>query len=798
MSLSARRAVVRWSWRLFRREWRQQLLVLLLLTTTVAASIVGAAAAQSLAADPAAEFGSATHQLQLARSDPAELEAALGEMRSHFGEIDVIRSRRVAVPGSVNSVDVRSQDPTGPFGASRLVLVSGRYPEGDEEVAVTEDVAATFEVGAGGRLALEGVDRQVVGIVENPADLDDQFVLVAPGDAAPAAVTVLVRTTEDLVRSLPARVEIESIMVRGQGQSTAAAIGALGLAVVVAILVCLVAAAGFVVVAQRRLRQLGMLAAIGATERHLRLVVVANGVAVGAVSAFVGAVLAWVGWIGFNPQLEELAAHRIDRYGMPWWIVASGMALALVTATAAAWWPGRAVARVPITRALSARPPQPRQVHRSALAGLGLMAAGFAGLAFGLDHVQDKANPLLVLPGIAALVIGMLLISPLAIRALASVGRRTPIAMRLALRDLVRHQARSGVALAAITLSLGLGVTTVVIASASEYGRDEGNLSDRQVLVRLGDSEPILPAVSSTDLDKKQKAVDDFAASLSATALPLDEAITANASETRDGVVYNLPVVLGRPVGDGLRDVDRLYVATPELLGHLGLDASSFPEATDVLTSYEGTLRFANSRRSEAEPTIESIDQGAYSAAPTSLLMPAALERFGWEPARAGWLIEAEKPLTPAQITAARAIAVRAGLTVETRDEQQGLTSVKTWATAVGMALALAILAMTVGLIRVESSGEVRTLAASGATAGTRRSIVATTAGALAFLGAVLGTAGAYLALVAGYLEDLDPLTNPPLLNLAFTGIGIPLLAAGAAWLLGGREPRTMARPAME
>ena len=31
MSMAARRAVVRWSWRLFRREWRQQLLVLVLL-----------------------------------------------------------------------------------------------------------------------------------------------------------------------------------------------------------------------------------------------------------------------------------------------------------------------------------------------------------------------------------------------------------------------------------------------------------------------------------------------------------------------------------------------------------------------------------------------------------------------------------------------------------------------------------------------------------------------------------------------------------------------------------------------
>src|ERR1700689_4666534 len=38
----ARRAVFRWGWRLFRREWRQQLLVLGLLTVAVGATVWGA------------------------------------------------------------------------------------------------------------------------------------------------------------------------------------------------------------------------------------------------------------------------------------------------------------------------------------------------------------------------------------------------------------------------------------------------------------------------------------------------------------------------------------------------------------------------------------------------------------------------------------------------------------------------------------------------------------------------------------------------------------------------------------
>ena len=46
----ARRAVVRWAWRLFRREWRQQFLILALIVVAVAATIVGSAVAYEHAA----------------------------------------------------------------------------------------------------------------------------------------------------------------------------------------------------------------------------------------------------------------------------------------------------------------------------------------------------------------------------------------------------------------------------------------------------------------------------------------------------------------------------------------------------------------------------------------------------------------------------------------------------------------------------------------------------------------------------------------------------------------------------
>ena len=60
--------------------------------------------------------------------------------------------------------------------------------------------------------------------------------------------------------------------------------------------------------------------------------------------------------------------------------------------------------------------------------------------------------------------------------------------MRLALRDLARYQARSGAALAAITLALGIAATVVIIAAAEEKksAGEPPNLSNRQIRVYTG------------------------------------------------------------------------------------------------------------------------------------------------------------------------------------------------------------------------------------------------------------------------------------------------------------------------
>jgi putative ABC transport system permease protein len=151
-------------------------------------------------------------------------------------------------------------------------------------------------------------------------------------------------------------------------------------------------------------------------------------------------------------------------------------------------------------------------------------------------------------------------------------------------------------------------------------------------------------------------------------------------------------------------------------------------------------------------------------------------------------LIDARRPFTDAQLAAARHAAAEAGVVIEARRVPATNSGLRTGATAVGALVALVVLALTIGLIRGEATGDLRTLSAIGATSTVRRTLTASTAAALALLGVILGTLGAYLALASGFAGHLSRLQNVPVAHLVFTFIGVPVIAAAGGWLLAARE----------
>jgi putative ABC transport system permease protein len=840
--IAARRAVIRWAWRLFRREWRQQILVVTLLTVAVAAAISSVAIAYNSGADTSndAEFGSASQLLELDGADPRRLAATLDAAEEHFGTTDVIGHRSLAVPGGVDTVEFRAQDPRGAYGGVRLALRQGSYPKGPSQVAVSDGVATLLGLELGKTLDLDGRRRTVVGIVENPKDLGDEFALVSPSSAGEAdTVTVLVDADDASVEAFFEGLGEPSALVgsrRRDKDGPAAALAMFSVATVFLLLASLVATAGFAVIAQRRLRQLGMLAAIGATEKHLRLVLLANGAFVGVIGAVLGAIVGFALWVAVVPTLEPLLNHRLDRLSLPWALLGLILFVAVLGAAAAAWWPGRAVSRVPVTRALSGRPPVPKPARRSAIVGAVLIAAGVGALV-----LSDRTTKPLIVGGIVATILGTLVLGPLAIRLLARAAERAPIAVRLALRDLARYQARSGAALAAITLALGIAATVVIISSAEakESAAAPPNLSDRQIRVYTGATRggPEDVAIQPpAQLERMAAQVRRLAGNLGGAAvIPLHNAYQLGEPSRPEGDlrVQRTETLLRKVIGNSEQLppgsyicvppsgcyvlTSRLYVATPALLRYLGVDPASVDPSTDFLVDSsvqtDGLVTVRVEMATRARPrlieraitNVQRIESRKLFGAPSdelgvgsaSFITLDGLRRRGWKQIPSGWLVESPRALTSEQVAEARDLAA-GGLTIETRRESTSFATPIAIAIGAGALLALAILAMTVGLIRSESAGDLRTLTATGATSSVRRTLTAATAGGLALLGALLGVAGAYLMLAATYFDKLDYLGRIPVLYLVLMVVGIPVAAAAAGWLLAGRQPPTIARPAIQ
>ncbi|MET7421115.1 FtsX-like permease family protein [Dactylosporangium sp. NPDC005555] len=807
--MPARRAVVRWAWRLFRREWRQQSLVLVLLTTAVAATTVGLGLAGAAADPQAATFGTATLRASLGTAGGAA-DADVATLRTSFGTVEAIDHQKIPVPGSANSVDLRAQDPRGPYGRTMLRLVSGRYPQGPGEVAVTEPLAKLFGLRIGGTWDAAGPGRTVVGLVENPLDLRERFALVAPGQLTTADQTVVLIQATRAEFAARARPSGMSVDLRDAGQDPGSVL-VLMLTTVGLLFVGLLAVAGFTVMAQRRMRSLGMLGAIGASHRHIRLVLVANGAVIGGVGALGGAAAGLAAWLAASPRLEPLLGHRIDRFDLPWSSLAAAVLLAFLTAVCAAWWPARAAAKVPVVAALSARPVPPRPSHRFAVPGAVLLAAGLGALA-----VSHQTKPPYIIGGVLGTALGLLLLAPVGIAAAGRVARSAPLAPRLALRDLARFRARSSAALAAITLAVGiaaaiaLGASVSVAKAAAPAG---GNLPADQLIVWLGKAgvKGPVPELTADQAVTTRRQVDAIAAGLNATSvLPLQVALDPDSPTERGREQGRLVSQMGPPhtsTVDGRTmteyrgdDSDTLFVATPELLAHYGIDPAGIAPDTDILTrraDYDGYDLFT-SRNLTWRPKVQHVDLPTFPSLPGALITPHALQTLGFTAIPGGWLLKVPRPMTQSRIDRAGAAALAAGLEVETRPTGADITRVAAYATGVGIAVALGVLAMTVGLIRSETARDLRTLTAAGARRGTRRSLTAATAGSLASLGAVIGTGGSYLAMLAWHFRAPHWLGHPPAAALAAILVGLPVVAYLGAWLLAGKEVSALARQPLD
>jgi putative ABC transport system permease protein len=834
----ARRAVFRWAVRLFRREWRQQLLVLGLLTAAVAATIWGTSVITNvqLANPNYATFGTAAAQVTLPGTDP-HLAAGIAAVQGRWGPADLIENQDIA-NGTRQPVQLRAESPHGHYNSPLLSLVSGTYPAGPGQAALTSQVAALYGAHVGGTWQAAGTTWRVTGIVQDPSNLADEFALVAPGQVThPSQVIMLlgspavqqaISNGNGTLPGIPAAVAVPSGHVGGVSPAVLVlVVEVLGLA-----FIGLVSVAGFSVMAQRRVRALGMLSAIGATERNLRLVMVVNGLAVGVAGVLAGAVLGFAAWFAYVPALQEAAGHVVDAANLPWWAFATGAVFAIATPVLACRGPAKTIARVPVVAALSGRPAPPKPVRRSALPGVIVFAGGVACLAFTggvTEAARGNGHALLLLAGLVATIAGIFLLAPLAISVLAAgAGPRLPVAIRIALRDLVRYRARSGAALAATTFAVFLAMAICIVASIkfdNPLTWSGPNLSSSQLIVytyyQTGSMQT--PSLSNAQAASLSGRVNTLAASLHAqSVVPLETA----GSQPQIAELYKV----GAQAHNNFTGI--VYVATPKLLATYGINASQIAPGTDILTTRPGlaglphlemTWAFTGCRgtcqgasapvpgssggppctlsndclANPAIQTFSSLPGG--TSAPNTVITQYAVSKYHLQPTLSGWLIQAPAPLTTAQVNAARQFALAHKLTVESKAGGPSLGEISDGATALGIVIAFGVLAASVGLIRSETSRDLRTLTATGASGATRRMITAATAAALGLLGAILGMAAAVLAGLAFAHGSLSAIFGDvPLSDVLILLAGLPLFAAAGGWLFAGRKPPAVARQPIE
>jgi putative ABC transport system permease protein len=849
----ARRAMVRWAWRIFKREWRQQLLILLLVMVAVAAVVVGAAVATNTPPPANAGFGTADDLAIYTSSgkQPSNLNlhsvnAQIAALEHRFGAVQVIENERFKVPGSTQTYQLRSQDPHGPYGRPMLQLLSGHYPTGSNEIALTPALASELNLGVGDTWS-QG-RKTVVGLVQNPQSLLDEFALVAPGQLThPTTVNVLF----DAPGVDPGRLgsNVYTPAQNGNSNPINPDTIVLALATVGMLLIALVSVGGFTVLAQRRLRSLGMLESMGATDRNVRLVLRANGVIVGAVGALLGFALGLAAWLAYRPHNEQSAHHLIPMFALPWTVIVVAMVLAVVATFLAAGHPARAITRVPVVAALAGRPAPPRQIHRSFVPGVIALVIGF--FMFSASGAAGSGGVIWLIPGFIALVAGIILMSPFFLALLARVGRKAPIAIRLALRDLSRYRARSGSALSAISVGVLIAVVICAVAIArysNVYDYVGPNLASNELAVWSpngqdgNNPDPSVPTLQ--EIESQEAGVRSIASAVGAT----DIAELDNPAPS---------VGLQNPSGSGRQWDGQIYVATPGLLRAYGINPSTIPSDVDVLSSRPGLsgsgvqLTYGGGGKGGgqlvgpgsgggggpgsgggggpgsgggggpgpgntntcspqgciAHPVVQEESRlPTGTDAPNTVITENALRRLhlASQSSLDGFIIQANSPITPAQITNAQALAATNNLSIESKNDAPTSHEIVNWATVFAIALALGILAMSIGLIRSETASELRTLTATGASSRTRRTLTAATAGGLAFLGALLGTVAAYVGLAGWFHTNAlegglsDIIDHIPWSNLFLIVIAMPVAATIVGWLLAGRDPSGISSRPME
>ncbi|MER7332438.1 MULTISPECIES: FtsX-like permease family protein [unclassified Micromonospora] len=690
----------------------------------------------------------------------------------------------------------RAVDLADPLGRGLARFHSGRAPAGPDEIAVSPAALRRLDVRPGGTLTSGDGSRswRVVGVVEYPDDLGP-VVTLHPATAVPAGAephpTWLVDLPGTVDEALFRRLNDHGVLVHArapappsevdvvgpdafgpvdvEGMSVSVLVGGLGLLEVV-----LLVGPAFAVGVRRRRRDLALVAVAGGDDAHLRRIVLADGVVLGALGAATGLALGVAAAFAARPLVEQhLYGVRFGGYRCwPEALVAIA-AVAVLAGVLAALAPAWAAARQDVVAGLAGRRTPPTQRRRWLTAGVCMAAGGAAVAAFG----AARTSPPVILAGLVLGELGLVFATPTLVGLLARLGRSLPLAPRIALRDASRNRSSAAPAISAVMAAVA-GSVAVGVYLASDHARS------------VSTYEPTLPAgtvlVHRPDLDTApalarvtEAARDQLGAT---TVAPLAGVRCTTESEPCSvGPVLPPHRACPWPLGDGLSEAERrraraddrcrgrpenLYGAYfqvlvddgPALPLLTGADPADVAAATAVLRAggavvtdpryvVDGRIEVAVNGTEAGRPvTSTPAAVAAYAlrtGVPTErlLLSRRAADRLGLATRPLGWAVAADA--APDQGRQNRFAAALRPLGAHVEIEQgdrsdDGRPALLLLAAAAGV-ITVGAAGIATGLAAAEGRADLSTLAAVGASPGLRRLLSLCQAGVIAVLGSALG-----------------------------------------------------------
>ena len=611
----------------------------------------------------------------------------------------------------------------------------------------------------------------------------------------------------------------------------------------------LLAGPAFAVSAARQRRSLALAASNGAEARQLRRYVLGQAVVLGVVSAAIAAVAGVLLTLaGLTLWQAGHADFATGPFEVSWLRVLGVFSCAVVASVVAALLPAKGIARLDIVSVLAGRTGDHR-VHRGLpIAGVVVMAVSGTGLIWSVAAAAKAGigtqGPLIVV-GAVGLVLGCLMVIPAVLTFVGRLGTSLVLPLRLAARDTARQRGRSTPAVAAIMAAVAaLTALSISAASYAQHGQatyqpqgpmgsgtisltgGEANERDaRAVLARfapqlevdpvgyLTSNDPTMaksgevpwvnlvpPGCTAAQILAVLETSKDNATAASTTA-PTRCANLPNQTTVHVSGLSSYPAALRLSKSQrAVLEAGGMLITDPQLVAD---GQVRFVSGTATLGASEVISGHAITQHTSIPAVVVDwrLWTTAFNGEPDGAwILPDTAKKLGWPVQIRAFNLTSPTGTIAPQVERAVAdrLADRAFFQVE-RGYQNPFRLILLIAFSVAGLLVLIASLISTALSLAESQNDMATLAAVGATRHTRRGIAASQALVVAACGALLGVAVGMIPGIASTWpltarDSLPPTIVIPWLPLIAVCVGVPMLAAGLAWIAVRRYPQMTRR----